>query len=236
MLLEISNLGVVVDGLRVLEGISMSFDEGRLIAVVGANGAGKSTLLRAISGLDKPHIGKIEFEGQNITGWPPKAVAELGISMVSEGKKLFYEMTVLENLEIGAYRFRNDPTRIDKNIERMMKLFPVLGKNRNRIAGTFSGGEQQMLTIARSLMSEPKLLMIDELSLGLAPIVVDTLMQTVKQLNREGTSILLVEQNINQVLKIADYGYVIENGELALEGTGETLRSNEHVKVAYLGL
>ena len=236
MLLEISNLGVVVDGLRVLEGIGMSFDEGRLIAVVGANGAGKSTLLRAISGLDKPHTGKIEFEGRDITGWPPKAVAELGVSMVPEGKKLFYEMTVVENLKIGAYRFRNDPARIAKNIDRIVGLFPVLGKNRNRIAGTFSGGEQQMLTIARSLMSEPKLLMIDELSLGLAPIVVDTLMQTVKQLNREGTSILLVEQNINQVLKIADYGYVIENGELALEGTGEALRNNEHVKVAYLGL
>jgi branched-chain amino acid transport system ATP-binding protein len=235
MLLKITNLGVVVDGLRVLENIGMEFGEGRLIAVVGANGAGKSTLLRAISGLDKPHAGKIEFEGRDITGWPPKSIAELGIAMVPEGKKLFYDMTVAENLKMGAYRFKEDSARIAKNMERMVELFPVLGKNRNRVAGTFSGGEQQMLTIARSLMSEPKLLMIDELSFGLAPIVVETLMQTVKQLNREGTSILLVEQNVNQVLKIADYGYVIENGELALEGTGEELRNNEHVKVAYLG-
>jgi len=235
MLLKITNLGVVVDGLRVLEGINIKFGEGQLIAVVGANGAGKSTLLRAISGLDKPHIGKIEFEGQDITGWPPKSISELGIAMVPEGKKLFYEMTVVENLKMGAYRFKDDAARIAKNIERMIQLFPVLGKNLNRIAGTFSGGEQQMITIARSLMSDPKLLMIDELSLGLAPIIVDNLMQTVKQLNREGTSILLVEQNVNQVLKIADYGYVIENGELALEGAGEELRNNEHVKVAYLG-
>jgi len=236
MLLKITNLGVVVDGLRVLEGVSMECGEGRLVAVVGANGAGKSTLLRTISGLDKPHTGKIEFDGRDITGRPPKSIAELGIAMAPEGKKLFYEMTAVENLKMGAYRFRDDASRIAKNIERMVELFPVLGKNRDRIAGTFSGGEQQMLTIARSLMSEPRLLMIDELSFGLAPIIVDTLMQTVKRLNREGTSIILVEQNVNQVLKIADYGYVIENGELALEGTGEELRNNEHVKTAYLGL
>ncbi|MDR2180285.1 MAG: ABC transporter ATP-binding protein [Synergistaceae bacterium] len=236
MLLEITNLCVVVDGLRVLEGIDITIDEGRLVAVVGANGAGKSTLLRAISGLDKPWAGKIEFEGLDITGWQPKAVAALGIAMVPEGKKLFYEMTVLENLKMGAYRFKQDAPRIARNIDRVFQLFPVLGENRNRIAGTFSGGEQQMLTIARGLMSDPKLLMIDELSLGLAPIVVDTLMQTVKELNRDGVSILLVEQNVNQALKIVDYGYVIENGELALEGSGTELRNNEHVKAAYLGL
>jgi branched-chain amino acid transport system ATP-binding protein len=236
MLLKITNLCVVVDGLRVLEGINVAIDEGRLVAVVGANGAGKSTLLRSISGLDKPCAGKIEFESQDITGWQPKAVAALGIAMVPEGKKLFYEMTVLENLKMGAYRFKNDAARIERNIERVFQLFPVLGKNRNRIAGTFSGGEQQMLTIARGLMSDPKLLMIDELSLGLAPIIVDTLMQTVKELNRDGVSILLVEQNVNQALKIVDYGYVIENGELALEGSGTELRSNAHVKAAYLGL
>jgi branched-chain amino acid transport system ATP-binding protein len=236
MLLKITNLCVVVDGLRVLEGIDVAIDEGRLVAVVGANGAGKSTLLRSISGLDKPCGGKIEFEGRDITGWQPKAVAALGIAMVPEGKKLFYEMTVLENLKMGAYRFKKDTARIDKNIDRVFQLFPVLGANRNRIAGTFSGGEQQMLTIARGLMSDPKLLMIDELSLGLAPIVVDTLMQTVKELNRDGVSILLVEQNVNQALKIVDYGYVIENGELALEGSGTELRNNAHVKAAYLGL
>jgi branched-chain amino acid transport system ATP-binding protein len=236
MLLKVTNLCVVVDGLRVLEGIDVSIDEGRLVAVVGANGAGKSTLLRSISGLDKPCAGKIEFENQDITGWQPKAVAALGIALVPEGKKLFYEMTVLENLKMGAYRFKNDSTRIEKNIERVFQLFPVLGKNRGRIAGTFSGGDQKMLTIARGLMSDPKLLMIDELSLGLAPIVVDTLMQTVKDLNRDGVSILLVEQNVNQALKIVDYGYVIENGELALEGSGTELRDNAHVKAAYLGL
>ena len=225
-----------MDGLRVLEGIDVAIDEGRLVAVVGANGAGKSTLLRAISGLDKPCAGKIQFEDQDITGWQPKAVASLGIAMVPEGKKLFYEMTVLENLKMGAYRFKKDAARVHRNIQRVFQLFPVLGENRNRIAGTFSGGEQQMLTIARGLMSDPKLLMIDELSLGLAPIVVDTLMQTVKALNKDGVSILLVEQNVNQALKIVDYGYVIENGELALEGSGTELRNNAHVKAAYLGL
>ncbi|GHV46261.1 ABC transporter ATP-binding protein [Synergistales bacterium] len=236
MLLKITNMGVIVDGLRVLDGINIDLHEGSLVAVVGANGAGKSTLLRAISGLDRPHTGKIELLGQDITGFKPKDVAGLGVSMVPEGKKLFYEMTVVENLKMGAYRFRKDPEHIERNIKKIWELFPVLAENRTRIAGTFSGGEQQMLTIARGLMSEPKLLMIDELSLGLAPIIVEMLMQTVKRLNNDGVSILLVEQNVNQVLKIADYGYVIENGELALEGSGEALRNNEHVKAAYLGL
>lgn len=235
MLLKITKLGVVVDGLRVLHDIGMEVKKGELVAVVGANGAGKSTLLRAVSGLDKPRDGRIEFEGQDITGLHPKKIADLGISMVPEGKRLFYEMTLMENLKIGAYRYRKDSARIKRNIERVFELFPVLGNNRNRIAGTFSGGEQQMLTISRGLMNDPKLLMIDELSLGLAPLVIDMLLQIVKQLNRDGTSILLVEQNVNQVLKIADHGYVIENGELALEGTGEELRNNQHVKVAYLG-
>ncbi|MDR2025912.1 MAG: ABC transporter ATP-binding protein [Hungatella sp.] len=236
MLLNIDHLSVSIDGLRVLEGITLDVSKGQLVAVVGANGAGKSTLLRTISGLDKPLGGTVKFEGQDITGLHPKIIADLGIAMVPEGKRLFYEMTVVENLKIGGYKFRKDTVRIKKNMDRVFELFPVLAKNQNRIASTFSGGEQQMITIGRGLMGEPKLLMIDELSLGLAPIVIDMLMGVIKKLNREGTTIILVEQNINQVLKIADYGYVIENGVLTLSGPGEDLRNNKHVKVAYLGL
>lgn len=236
MLLTVSNLDVVLGGLRVLHDINIVLNPGELVAVVGANGAGKSTLLRTIAGLDKPVSGEIKFEEKLIIGMSANKIADLGISLVPEGKKLFYQMTVLENLKIGAYKFKKDKARIQKNIERVFDLFPVLGNNRNRIAGTFSGGEQQMLTIGRGLMSDPKILMIDELSLGLAPKVVDMLMQIIKQLNRQGMSIILVEQNVKQVLKIADRGYVIENGDMALTGTGLDLLANEHVRIAYLGL
>lgn len=236
MLLKITDLGVVLGGLQILEGINLEVKEGELVAVVGSNGAGKTTLLRTISGLNKAASGKIEYMGKDITNLDTRQIAELGIAMVPEGKQLFQEMTVEENLKIGAYRRRNDNEFISKNLEKIYEMFPVLGQNRNRIAGTFSGGEQQMLTIGRSLMCEPKLLMIDEMSLGLAPIVIEMLMKKVKELNKQGTSILMVEQNTNQVLKICDYGYVIETGSIALDGTGEALLSNEHVKTAYLGI
>lgn len=236
MLLKISDLDVVLNGLQILNGINLEIEEGKLVAVVGSNGAGKTVLLRTIMGLNKPAAGTIEFLGKNITGMSTKNIADLGIAMVPEGKQLFQEMTVEENLKIGAYRYRKNREYIENNLEKIYQMFPVLGENRTRIAGTFSGGEQQMLTIGRSLMCSPKLLMIDEMSLGLAPIVIEMLMRKVQELNRNGTSILIVEQNTNQVLKIADYGYVVETGTIALSGTGEELLNDAHVKSAYLGI
>ena len=236
MLLNISNLGVSFDGLRILEGISLNVQQGQLVSIIGANGAGKSTILRAICGLEKPQTGKIEFNGEDITGLHPKKISDLGLTMVPEGKKLFYEMTAEENLKMGAFRFRKDKARIKRNLDRVYDLFPILREHRGRVSGTFSGGEQQMISIGRGLMCEPKLLMIDELSLGLAPLLVETLFQTIKRLNEEKVSMLLVEQNINQALKVADYGYVIENGNLTIEGEGHALRHDERIISAYFGM
>ena len=236
MLLKITNLGVVLGGLQILSGINLEIEEGKLVAVVGSNGAGKTTLLRTISGLTKAAEGAIEYMGQEITNRHTKDIADLGIAMVPEGKQLFAEMTVEENLKIGAFQHRKDKEFVARNLEKIYEMFPVLGQYRTRIAGTFSGGEQQMLTIGRSLMCEPKLLMIDEMSLGLAPIVIEMLMQKVQELNRQGTSILIVEQNTNQVLKIADYGYIVETGSIAMHGTGQELLNDPHVKSAYLGI
>lgn len=236
MQLVIKDLSVSVSGLRVLEDINIHVERGEIVTVVGANGAGKSTLLRTISGLDKPQKGEIRFEDTKVTGMNPKNIAELGISMVPEGKQLFYQMTVLENLRIGAYKNRKNPAVIKDGIDKVFELFPVLKKHQHRIAGTFSGGEQQMLSISRGLMSNPKLLAIDELSLGLAPKIITMLLDTIQLLNKDGMTILLVEQNVNQGLRVAHRGYVIENGNLVLEGTGQELLTNEHVKKAYLGL
>lgn len=235
-MLKVNNLNVVLSGLCILDGISIEIKKGEIIAVVGANGAGKSTLLRTISGLEKPMSGNISYEGNELTKLSANEISNLGISLVPEGKKLYYQMTVEENLKIGAYKFRKDKKRIKDGIERIYDLFPVLGRNKDRIAGTFSGGEQQMLTIGRGLMGEPDILMIDELSLGLAPKIVDMLMKTVKKLNEQGMTIILVEQNVKQVLKIVDRGYVIENGRMAATGTGKELLENDHIRVAYLGM
>jgi branched-chain amino acid transport system ATP-binding protein len=235
-LLKVDDLSVRLSGLSILHDVNISVDQGDLVTVIGSNGAGKSTLLKTISGLVHQEKGHIEFDGKDMSEYSADKRALAGLTAVPEGKQLYYHMTVVENLKMGGYKYRKDKAKIERNIQNIFEIFPILGEHRDRIAGTFSGGEQQMLTIARGLMSEPKLLMIDELSLGLAPKVIAMLMDIVKELNQDGMSILIVEQNINAVLKIADKGYVIENGTIVMEGTGEELRNSEHIKDAYLGL
>jgi len=236
MFLKISDLNVSLGGMSILQDVNLHAEEGELVVVVGSNGAGKSTLVRTICGLNKCQSGKIEFADKEIQNLEPFEVASVGISRVPEGRQLFPGMTARENLEIGAYNIRKDKKKVEENIEKIFTMFPVLEKNQNRIASTFSGGEQQMLAVGRALMSEPKILLIDEMSLGLAPIIIGELFDKIKELNQSGMSILLIEQNARQALRIADRAYVIENGHIALEGTGTELLNNEKVKEAYLGL
>jgi branched-chain amino acid transport system ATP-binding protein len=236
MLLKINNLHVKLGGLNILQGVSLRTSEGELVVVVGANGAGKSTLLRSISGMNHVAGGEIIFLDNNIANNPAHKLAALGLCMVPEGRQLFPQLTAKENLLIGAYTYHTDKARVEKNLTRVFELFPALKKYENRIAGTFSGGEQQMISIGRGLMSEPKLMMVDEMSLGLAPLVISNLFEVIKELNKNKISILLVEQNARQALRIADRAYVMENGKIELEGTGKELLENDHVKVAYLGM
>ena len=236
MLLNIVDLNVRLDGLSILQDLSLNVLEGEIVIVVGANGAGKSTLMRCIAGLIKPESGTIEFREEQIQGAPPNILPSKGLVMIPEGRMLFYDMTVLENLQLGAYHYRKDEARLKANMQKVFDLFPVLGENKDRKANSFSGGQQQMLSIGRGLMSEPKLLMIDELSLGLAQNIIHMLFKTVKQLNSEGVSILMVEQNVSQALKVADRAYVLDNGKIVLSGTGDELVNNEHVRKAYMGL
>lgn len=236
MLLNITNLNVNLGGMTILHDINLHLEKGELVVVVGSNGAGKSTLMRTISGLAKPSSGTIEFEGKPIHAKQPHNIAAMGISLVPEGRSLFYDMTVLENLQMGAYLYRKDKERVKKNLRWVYDLFPALENFMNRKSSSLSGGEQQMLTIGRGLMSEPKLLMLDELSLGLAPKVIDMLLKIVKQLNSSGMTILLVEQNVRQALKIADRGYILDNGRISLEGYGEKMLNDDYVKSVYMGL
>lgn len=221
---------------QALKGISLEVEEGRLIAILGANGAGKTTLLRTISGLNEPKRGTIEFEGRRINGLNPDDIVKLGISHCPEGRKLFPQMTVYKNLLLGAYIRRGDPKEIKEMMEGVFDLFPILKERQLQLAGTLSGGEQQMLVIGRGLMSKPKLLLLDEPSLGIAPLVVARIFEVIRDINQRGTTILLVEQNASIALSIADYGYVLETGEIILSGYTRQLRSDEKVKEAYLGL
>lgn len=221
---------------QALKGISLEVEEGRLIAILGANGAGKTTLLRTISGLNEPKRGTIEFEGRRINGLNPDDIVKLGISHCPEGRKLFPQMTVYKNLLLGAYIRRGDPKEIKEMMEGVFDLFPILKERQLQLAGTLSGGEQQMLVIGRGLMSKPKLLLLDEPSLGIAPLVVARLFEVIRDINQRGTTILLVEQNASIALSIADYGYVLETGEIILSGDTRQLLSDEKVKEAYLGL
>jgi len=221
---------------QALKGISLEVEEGRLIAILGANGAGKTTLLRTISGLNEPKRGTIEFEGRRINGLNPDDIVNLGISHCPEGRKLFPQMTVYKNLLLGAYIRRGDPKEIKEMMEGVFDLFPILKERQQQLAGTLSGGEQQMLVIGRGLMSKPKLLLLDEPSLGIAPLVVARIFEVIRDINQRGTTILLVEQNASIALSIADYGYVLETGEIILSGDTRQLRSDEKVKEAYLGL
>jgi len=233
-LLEIKDLHVSYGNVCALWGVSLHVPEGSIVALVGANGAGKSTLLKTIAGMNRPKNGSILFSGKHITGLTPEAVVNAGIAMVPEGRKLFARLTVKENLELGGYIPRARPF-IQKSLEQAYELFPLLQTKSNQIAGSMSGGEQQMLAIARSMMSRPTILMLDEPSLGLSPLVVKMMFELVEELNRKGMTILLVEQNIYQALKISHYAYVIKTGKIVLEGKGEQLLSDPEVQNAYLG-
>ncbi len=231
-ILEIKDLSVNFGGIKAVDGISMQVPEGKIITLIGANGAGKSTILRSVSGIVKPQHGDIVFDGESIFGKTPDAIVSKGITLVPEGRRVFPNLTVLENLKIGAY-LRKD--KLDDDIEYIYSLFPRLKERNWQLAGTLSGGEQQMLAVGRALMSRPRLIMMDEPSLGLAPLVVKDIFEIIKTINASGITVLLNEQNANMALKIADLGYVIETGRITLTGTGEELLSNESVKEAYLG-
>lgn len=231
-ILEIKDLSVNFGGIKAVDGISMQVPEGKIITLIGANGAGKSTILRSVSGIVKPQHGDIVFDGESIFGKTPDAIVSKGITLVPEGRRVFPNLTVLENLKIGAY-LRKD--KLDDDIEYIYSLFPRLKERNWQLAGTLSGGEQQMLAVGRALMSRPRLIMMDEPSLGLAPLVVKDIFEIIKTINESGITVLLNEQNANMALKIADLGYVIETGRIILTGTGKELLSNESVKEAYLG-
>jgi len=233
-MLDIENLHVYYGGIHALKGISLEVPEGKVVTLIGANGAGKSTTLRTISGIVKPREGRITFEGKDMTGLPSYAVVGMGIAMVPEGRRVFTNLTVLENLLVGAHS-RRDSVGVQRDLEWVYELFPILKERTSQSAGTLSGGEQQMLAVGRALMSRPRLLLMDEPSLGLAPNLVKEVIKTIEQLHDEGTTILLVEQNARAALRIADYGYILETGEIVLQGTGEELVHNDDVRKAYLG-
>ena len=233
-LLEVKDLVVSYGGIEALKGISFSVDEGQIVTLIGANGAGKSTTLRAITGIVPVKSGTITYNGENITGMETQKVVERGIALVPEGRRVFANLTVLENLKIGAY-LRKDTAQIQKDIEYIYKLFPRLEERSWQLAGTLSGGEQQMLAVARAMMTRPKLIMMDEPSLGLAPLVVKDIFGIISRLSADGITILLIEQNANAALHAAHYGYVLETGMMTLSGTGEELLSSKSIQEAYLG-
>jgi branched-chain amino acid transport system ATP-binding protein len=233
-MLSINNLHVNYGGIKAVKGISFDVDEGKIITLIGANGAGKSTTLRAIVSLVKAKEGSIKYNETELLGLKTKDIVDKGISMIPEGRRVFSNLTTLENLKIGAYR-RHDKKGISDDIDYVYTLFPRLKERSWQLAGTLSGGEQQMLVVGRSLMSRPKLLMMDEPSLGLAPMVSKEIFKIIKEINKQGVTILLVEQNANAALHIADMGYVIETGEITISGPGKELLLNDKVKEAYLG-
>jgi branched-chain amino acid transport system ATP-binding protein len=231
-LLQIENLKVRYGGIEAVRGISFDVKQGEIVTLIGANGAGKSSTLRTISGLVKPSEGKVIFGGEDITAKDPTQIVQKGLMMVPEGRRIFPNLTVLENLRVGAY-LRNDD--LEKDIEAVYGYFPRLKERSWQEGGTLSGGEQQMLAVGRALMGRPKLLMMDEPSLGLAPIVVQEIFKIIRRINEAGTTVLLIEQNANMALGVADRAYVIENGKIMIEGTGEELLKDEKVRAAYLG-
>ena len=233
MKLEIRDLHVSYGGIRALKGIDLTVEEGQIVTLIGANGAGKSTTLRAISGLQKPQSGSILYGGEELVGLPAKEIVRRGIIHVPEGRRVFPDMTVAENLKIGAF-LRKDKDGIASDMDYVYSLFPRLKERSWQPAGTLSGGEQQMLAVGRALMSRPKVLMMDEPSLGLAPLIVKDIFSIIRRVNADGITVLLIEQNANAALRIADYGYVLETGVIALTGTGEELLRNESVREAYL--
>jgi branched-chain amino acid transport system ATP-binding protein len=234
-LLEVENLNTYYGHVHALKGISLAVDEGEIATLIGANGAGKSTTLRTISGLLRPQEGRVVFQGQELNNVPAYEIVYRGISQAPEGRAVFATLTTNENLNMGAYSLGGDKEAIEENRRRVFGLFPRLEERKNQIAGTLSGGEQQMLAIGRALMARPKLLMLDEPSLGLAPMLVKAIFQTIREINEQGVTILLVEQNARAALRLADKGYVLETGNIVLEGTAGELMRDERVRKAYLG-
>jgi len=233
--LNVNDIHAFYGQIEALKGISLHVDKGEIVTLIGANGAGKSTTLRTISGLLVPRTGSVELLGETISGMPVHQVTAKGIIQVPEGRRIFARMTVEENLEMGAFLRTKDPAGVKESMERVFELFPRLKERRTQKGGTLSGGEQQMLAMARGLMAAPKLLMLDEPSMGLAPVVVETIFETIVKLNKQGITILLVEQNAAMALQTADRGYVLETGSVVLEGAGKDLLHNEKVRKTYLG-
>lgn len=233
-MLKIENLHVAYGGIQALRGISMEVPDGKIVTLIGANGAGKSTTLRTVTGLVKAASGSVQWNGEELLGKSIDRIISAGIAMSPEGRRVFPDLTVLENLKLGAY-LRRDKTEIAKDLQWVYELFPRLKERDWQAAGTLSGGEQQMLAVGRALMSRPKLLLMDEPSLGLAPLVVQDIFSIIREINRQGVTILLIEQNANMALKIADLAYVLETGKITMSGTGAELLADERVKEAYLG-
>ena len=231
-ILNITDLRVNYGGIEAVKGISFDVPEGKIVTLIGANGAGKSSTLRTISGLVKPKGGKIEFQGTDITGKDPTTIMQSGITLVPEGRRIFPDLTVQENLRVGAYIRKDD---ISADLDWVYGLFPRLKERSWQAGGTLSGGEQQMLAVARALMSRPKIIMMDEPSLGLAPLIVRDIFDIIREINRQGVTVLLIEQNANMALKTADIGYVMETGSITMSGSGAVLLENKAVKDAYLG-
>ncbi len=234
-MLELDNVHAYYGHIHALKGISMTVEEGEIVTLIGANGAGKTTTLRTITGLLKPRRGTVKLEGEDLAPYKAHQIVQRGVSMVPEGRGIFAKLTVAENLDMGAY-LRNDRDGIKEDLEKVFALFPRLKERRNQVAGTLSGGEQQMLAIGRALMARPRLLLLDEPSMGLAPVLVETIFDTIVEINQKGTTILLVEQNALMALSIAHRGYVLQTGEIVLADSAENLKNNEMVQKAYLGV
>ncbi len=233
-MLKVKEIDVYYGAIQALKKVSIEVEQGSIVTLIGANGAGKTSTLKSISGLLRPRNGSIEFEQQDISKKAPEKIVEMGISQVPEGRRVFPDLTVLENLEMGAY-LRKEKKRIEEDLDSVFMRFPRLQERRKQMAGTLSGGEQQMLAIGRALMARPKLMLMDEPSMGLAPLLVKEIFEIIKDINEKGTTILLIEQNANMALSIADKAYVIETGEIVLEGTASELLRSDKVKKAYLG-
>ena len=234
MLLRLENVTVHYHKVAALKGISMAVPPDGIVTIIGANGAGKTTTLRAISGLEKLSSGEIWFDGERIDGLPPEIIVAKGIAQVPEGRRVFPDLTVEENLRTGAF-LRRDAAAVEADLDKVFERFPRLHERRRQWAKTMSGGEQQMLVIGRALMAKPRLLLLDEPSMGLAPVIIQEIVAIIEEINRQGVTVILVEQNAELALRIADYGYVLETGNTALEGAADELHENEHVRKAYLG-
>ncbi len=234
-MLEVKDVHSYYGNIHALKGINLTVNEGEVVTLIGGNGAGKSTTLRTISGLMRPRVGSMTFEGENLISFEPHQLVSKGIALVPEGRGVFAKLTVEENLEMGAFH-RNDTAGIRADIEKSYELFPRLGERRSQLAGTMSGGEQQMLAVTRALMSQPRLLLMDEPSMGLAPVLVDVIFDAIESINKEGVTILLVEQNAHLALQVAHRGYVLQTGEIVLTDEAKALQTNPVVQKAYLGM